>query len=409
MLLAMVLGADISLADIKVVEGEQINRATVSLTVGSAGQGNLISLPVDENDKCCEDYSVPTAKVEKTLRHPDLFGLKSVGNAEAHSDDTSIWVKTWAGTQTAGPAAGSTVSGSARAVLEFTDMTSFDYLVEGNGGFTIDGVARPSSGTRSVTEGTRLNFRVTVEPHHVPGNPSNPGGISGRHVDMTFSITKTGTPPKGTLKKVGPNSYKGYYPTRYQFGRTGEYYFSAQAEEGLGSGSLLSGESQLNYSVVENSFASIVIPGEAGGDPLSLQFGSQTEIVQPGSTFNFLPLFPEVTSLSLVGNGLAATSVTGFTFANDGVADITLNVVPPGDFNGDGSYDAADYIVWRKNGGSAGEYALWRANFGHSLFAGGGEAFIESASVPEPGCLALAIFGAMIFGVSRSRTRYSAK
>ena len=29
--------------------------------------------------------------------------------------------------------------------------------------------------------------------------------------------------------------------------------------------------------------------------------------------------------------------------------------------------------------------------------------------VPEPGCLALAIFGAMIFGVSRSRTRYSAK
>ena len=33
----------------------------------------------------------------------------------------------------------------------------------------------------------------------------------------------------------------------------------------------------------------------------------------------------------------------------------------------------------------------------------------EFVSVPEPSCLALAIFGAMIFGVSRSRSRYSAK
>ena len=38
----------------------------------------------------------------------------------------------------------------------------------------------------------------------------------------------------------------------------------------------------------------------------------------------------------------------------------------PGDFNGDGSVDAADYVVWRENGGSQAEYDLWRANFGNT-------------------------------------------
>jgi hypothetical protein len=74
------------------------------------------------------------------------------------------------------------------------------------------------------------------------------------------------------------------------------------------------------------------------------------------------------------------------------VTDSTLYllVTPklPGDYNGDGSVDAADFVVWRKSFGQTGvrppadgsgpndtpdgivdsqDYTLWRANFGHSL------------------------------------------
>jgi T5SS/PEP-CTERM-associated repeat protein len=63
----------------------------------------------------------------------------------------------------------------------------------------------------------------------------------------------------------------------------------------------------------------------------------------------------------------------------------------PGDYNHDGSVDAADYVVWRKTGGSADDYNTWRANFGRT--AGSGSVLPSpnplSAAVPEPAALAL--------------------
>jgi hypothetical protein len=57
-----------------------------------------------------------------------------------------------------------------------------------------------------------------------------------------------------------------------------------------------------------------------------------------------------------------------------------------GDFNGDGNVDAADYVVWRKNGMSAADYQLFVENFGTTSPGVGGGA------VPEPaGLVALAI------------------
>lgn len=83
-----------------------------------------------------------------------------------------------------------------------------------------------------------------------------------------------------------------------------------------------------------------------------------------------------------------------------GVFDVLIDVIPdalPGDFNADGTVDAADYVVWRnhlggnfdlnangdENGSSArivdlADYDLWRANFGATLNVG------TSAPVPEP-------------------------
>ncbi len=55
----------------------------------------------------------------------------------------------------------------------------------------------------------------------------------------------------------------------------------------------------------------------------------------------------------------------------------------PGDHNGDGSVDAADYALWRSNPAAYGDtegYDAWRANFGTV----GGSGGAQSPAVPEP-------------------------
>jgi hypothetical protein len=63
--------------------------------------------------------------------------------------------------------------------------------------------------------------------------------------------------------------------------------------------------------------------------------------------------------------------------------DVNISVSLPGDFNFDGSVDAADYVVWRKTDGSQAGYNLWRANFGR-VASGSGTAESSAAAVPEP-------------------------
>jgi probable HAF family extracellular repeat protein len=53
----------------------------------------------------------------------------------------------------------------------------------------------------------------------------------------------------------------------------------------------------------------------------------------------------------------------------------------PGDFNFDGSVDAADYVVWRKTDSTPDGYNTWRSNFGRT--SGSGLAASEGP-IPEP-------------------------
>src|SRR3954468_12922134 len=75
----------------------------------------------------------------------------------------------------------------------------------------------------------------------------------------------------------------------------------------------------------------------------------------------------------------------------------------PGDFNGNGVVDAADYVVWRKGVGTAytqNDYNIWRAHFGETAGSGaagyplGASAAPVSPAVPEPATLVLLIFAA---------------
>lgn len=73
----------------------------------------------------------------------------------------------------------------------------------------------------------------------------------------------------------------------------------------------------------------------------------------------------------------------------------------PGDFNGDGTVDAADYTVWRDGLGSeftASDYEVWRDNYGASQ---GGVA----SAAPEPACVWLLGAAAGPLAARRRRAR----
>jgi hypothetical protein len=70
-----------------------------------------------------------------------------------------------------------------------------------------------------------------------------------------------------------------------------------------------------------------------------------------------------------------------------------------GDYNFNGVVDAADYVVWRKPGGSQSGYDLWRANFGRTAGSGsaGGS---PSLAVPEPAGIVM-MLNALLAGLYR--------
>ena len=74
-----------------------------------------------------------------------------------------------------------------------------------------------------------------------------------------------------------------------------------------------------------------------------------------------------------------------------------------GDYNNNGTVDAADYVVWR-NGDSPDDtqagYDLWRANFGKP-----GGASASSAAVPEPASVGLLMIGLAAWTAARRRSK----
>jgi probable HAF family extracellular repeat protein len=70
----------------------------------------------------------------------------------------------------------------------------------------------------------------------------------------------------------------------------------------------------------------------------------------------------------------------------------------PGDYNGNGVVDAADYVVWRKSGGTPIAYDAWRGHFGQT--AGSGAALPSAeplwAPVPEPAASTMLLIGFLL-------------
>jgi hypothetical protein len=121
------------------------------------------------------------------------------------------------------------------------------------------------------------------------------------------------------------------------------------------------------------------------------------------------------------GLASAGTGATGF----DNIMLSLIDVVAPGnnaDFNGNGTIDAADYVIWRKNTGLMGtgtratgdangdtnvnqaDYDLWKAGFG-SPVAPGAAGLGAAAAVPEPSTVMLLVILGVFLGAPRRRHR----
>ena len=76
----------------------------------------------------------------------------------------------------------------------------------------------------------------------------------------------------------------------------------------------------------------------------------------------------------------------------------------PGDYNGDGTVDAADYVVWRKTDSTPAGYKIWRSHFGQT--AGSGSVAGPNATVPEPAAPAMLLTGLGLSMFFRRRPGY---
>jgi hypothetical protein len=116
-----------------------------------------------------------------------------------------------------------------------------------------------------------------------------------------------------------------------------------------------------------------------------------------------------------VGNYAFTRLIVSETPPSAGFDNIRLAVFSEGlagDYNSDGTVDAADYTVWRDNLGAAdetviggngdglngvdqGDYLVWKSNFGTIAGPMGGGSSLGQVPVPEPATSVLAIVAAM--------------
>jgi hypothetical protein len=125
-------------------------------------------------------------------------------------------------------------------------------------------------------------------------------------------------------------------------------------------------------------------------------------IPSAGQTFDIL----NWGSLAGAFSALDLPTLPGLTWNTAQLTSGILSVGVPGDYNNNGSVEAADYVLWRKGGPLANEvdnpgtvngqdYTEWRARFGNPPGSGAGSGAVGSAgaSIPEPSGLALTAMG----------------
>ncbi len=284
-------------------------------------------------------------------------------------------------------------------VLDFASGTKMTF----NDGSTLQFFN--TAGATNITRPMELNGTVTVR-----NNDDNTPSEFGSAVTMKGSATYTwaaAAAPGNALSQHGVISDMVGQPRGIEVKTTDALNVLNLTADNTFKGSVaVTGPGTLNLSPISGT------PYIA--DTANVSLGA-TSIVNLGFTGT-----DTINALIIDGVSLAAGVYDAVThplnFTGGGTLTV-LNKILPGDFDGNNTVDAADYVKWRDNEGTftilandplsgteidQDQYNIWRSHFGNTLPGSGGGAGLPGA-VPEPGAVVLALMAMVGAFFLRSR------
>jgi hypothetical protein len=231
----------------------------------------------------------------------------------------------------------------------------------------------------SAVDVTGVSFTGTLSEagyNFAPGSVGNFGPVVLRTGSNTASGVVESAETFGLISATGPAPQPGDegLPT-IGFGRP---VIQSEIDARRGEGIVAS------HVASENDFADVLVGGDSTHFPR--QIGAWT-------------LDPQNGTLGLKGVGYQYDVTFDITSTNPNIA---------GDYNHNGSVDAADYVLWRKGDLAADgngdtvvnqlDFDYWRERFGNSG-AGAG----SGAAVPEPAAVVLCVFSVLVIATRRGR------
>jgi hypothetical protein len=245
-----------------------------------------------------------------------------------------------------------------------------------------------TTGDSKIPVGTPWSFEITYDTAS-PDQDSAFGGTP----DPTFGVfANTGAPPALTFFHY----------------RAGTYEAALHAPADFGSFSSIHTTFTSINAIDINIFASTFFPTLAGG-AVTFHADFNRFVSPPVFSSDALPTNTAITAASFDPSTVSLLPPAGEVSSSNITA---LSITPglSGDFNANGTVDAADYAYWRKNFSTdPSKFYAWRANFGATLTSGSGTAppslNLIPTTVPEPGMLPL-LLSAPLYAAPR-RTRRS--
>jgi hypothetical protein len=154
---------------------------------------------------------------------------------------------------------------------------------------------------------------------------------------------------------------------------------------------------------------------------LQLTAGAGTDPSRPDATVDFshTAYLPPIFIGDADGNPIPQLAGLRLKGDSGNYYPVTTVQRTPGDYNGNGSVDAADYVVWRKSVGQTGlslaadgdgsqavdddDYLVWQMNFGETVASGA--ASTADAAVPEPTTGVMTLIAALVAVIARYSRR----
>ena len=383
------IGSGVSVSESARSKGKLTVAGNALLVSGnSAGAGNTaqgytnegyFTLSTSADPATADVFIRDSAKVyARTLQQRNgLTNMTVQDNGQFHVFDTFAHVAPNLGVATIkgdpnGPQRASHVAESAGAVFNLTlknnAQMSVDSAMDEAAGAQFQGLALSGGNNRAVVAGSGGETNILIS--------DNASFVVQQNLYMTLVSTGTAA---STLSVRGPDA---------SVEINGDLFMSYDPFSQLES----LDPSTLKAVITGNSHTTIDV-----GDVAQIQFGNlavEFDGYSPVGGESYMLL----TANSIMGTAFRATSLpplpTGLSWDLDiGTTSIMLSVTGslpgvPGDYNGNGVVDAADYVLWH-NGGplqndpspnvQPEDYNFWRSRFGRTSGSGS-----SSEAVPEP-------------------------